>query len=66
MAEYYTGGQEVGRHDFYIGVGRLSQWSVDVAIGIDLGTTNTAVGYFRGMRFGPIGISSLDLGVSDA
>jgi hypothetical protein len=44
-AEYFSGGQRVGENDFYIGIGQLSQSSVDVVIGIDIGTTNTAVGY---------------------
>jgi hypothetical protein len=45
-AEYFSDGQRVGENDLYIGIGQLSQWSVDVVIGIDIGTTNTAVGYF--------------------
>jgi molecular chaperone DnaK (HSP70) len=47
-AEYRSGGQKVGENDFYIGIGQLSQWSVDVVIGMDIGTTNTSVGYFVG------------------
>jgi hypothetical protein len=46
QASYGAGDDVFGTHDFYLGVGKLSQWIVDAAIGIDIGTTNTAVAYY--------------------
>jgi hypothetical protein len=44
-AKYLSGGAEIDSHDFYVGLAKVAHWSADILIGIDIGTTNTSVGF---------------------
>lgn len=47
IAEYFSEGNPnaIESHDFYVGSAKVAHWSTDILIGIDIGTTNTSVGF---------------------